>query len=121
MRLWAVRHPDDRWSINPDETQHPRIRTADGTHVTYDSVTRAEIDAGKAAQVAVITRGADRRAFDRMSPAEQATVLRWLTDRLTADRQAAGRATRGILAEWKRRDFDHDTALDKLRDLLAER
>ena len=115
-----MKHSDGRWSINPDETQHPRVQAADRGRVTYDSVTRAELNAGKAAQVAQINRTSDRNQFDRLTPPEQATLLRWLTDQLATDKAAATRV-RPILTDWKRRGLDHDAALDKLRDLLTER
>ena len=117
-RAWAIRDDDGRYRLNPDESQMPRIREMNGRVATFDANTRAEIDAGKAAQVAVVTRNSDRRTFDLLGPAEQATLLRWLTDQLDADRGAAIRV-RTVLADWKRRGLDHQAAVDKLRDLLC--
>jgi hypothetical protein len=117
-RAWAIRDEDGRVRLNPDESQMPRIREMNGEVVTFDAATRAEIDAGKAAQVAAITRNSDRRTFDLLSPAGQATLLRWLTDQLDVDRVAAQYARR-MLDDWKRRGFDHAAALDKLRNLLC--
>lgn len=117
-RRWAVRAEDGRWQLSPDESQMPRIRQMDGTVATFDAETRAEIDAGKAAQVAVVARSADRRSFDRLDEAEQATVLRWLTEQLAVDRAASVRV-RPVLNDLRRRITTPELALDKLRDLLC--
>jgi hypothetical protein len=123
-RAWAVRvgdgkHP--RYQLNPDQSQMPRIVEMNGRTATFDATTRAEIGAGKAAQVAVIVRNSDRRTFDLLNPTQQATLLRWLTYRLESSdhRNRSSGTVRTVLADWKRRDFDHQAALDKLRDLLC--
>jgi hypothetical protein len=117
-RGWAVRDPDDRWRLNPDESQMPKIRQMNGEYATFDAETRAEISEGKAAQVAAINRSSDRHTFDQLDPAAQATLLRWLTDQLVVDRGASIRV-RPILNDWRRRIVGHDAAFDKLRDLLC--
>lgn len=117
-RGWAMRDADGRWCLNPDESQMPKIRQMNGEYATFDAETRAEIGEGKAAQVAAVNRSADRHSFDRLSVAEQATLLRWLTDQLVVDRAASVRV-RPVLNDWRRRVVGHDAALDKLRDLLC--
>jgi hypothetical protein len=119
-RAWAIREDDGRYRLNPDESQMPAVRQMNGQVVMFDAVARAEIEAGKAAQVAAINRNSDRRTFDLLDPAGQATLLRWLTDQLDSDRAAATRV-RPLLDDWKRRGFDHAAAFDKLRDLLCRR
>lgn len=117
-RAWSVRDAEGRYRLNPDESQMPKIRTINGHSATFTTAARAEIADGKAAQIAVITRNSDRRIFDQLRPAEQATLLRWLAEQLDYDRGAATRV-RPVLTDWKRRNLDHQGALGKMRDLLC--